>query len=55
MLSDVVYFLEEGLNWSKEYSQKVIETLSYIDKNIPVAAVNKSFGKITGYIRINQP
>jgi len=47
MLSDVVCFLEEGFNWGKEYSQKVIETLSSIDKDIPVAAVNKSFGKIT--------
>lgn len=47
MLSDVVYFLEEGFNWSREYSQKVIETLSSIDKDIPIAAVNKSFGKIT--------
>ena len=47
MLTDVVYFLEEGFDWSKAYSQKVIETLSAIDKDIPVAAVNKSLGKIT--------
>ena len=47
ILSDVVYFLEEGFDWSQEYSQKVIETLSSVDKDIPVAAVNKSSGKIT--------
>jgi len=46
-LNEVLLFLKKGFKWSNEYSEKVKKVLSFVDKGTPIAALNKSSGKIS--------